>query len=136
MGERAKKGKEMSDNESENKSGTDPGGNSSKESDFQSAMLKMMSDFKAEILANVQESVAQVYQDFGYTDDANSNENQQLQDSTSIISGEAEQVASKIDQITNSTQNKEIKSIHKSSEKAILNLLPHNLLQGKNRTIY
>ena len=46
----------MSDNEFENMSGTDPEGNSSKESDFQSAMLKMMSDFKADILANVKES--------------------------------------------------------------------------------
>ena len=48
----------MSDNELENMSGTDPEGNSPKESDFQSAMLKMMSDFKADILANVKESVA------------------------------------------------------------------------------
>ena len=69
----------MSDNELENMSGTDPEDNSSednssKESGFQSTMLKMMSDFKADIFANVKESVAQVYQDFGYTDDANSNE--------------------------------------------------------------
>ena len=69
-------GKEMPDNESENMSGTDPVGNSSQESGFQSAMLKMMSaDFKDDISANVKESVAQVYQDFGYTDDVNSNEN-------------------------------------------------------------
>ena len=35
-------------------------------------MLKMMSDFKTDILANVQESVAQMYHDFGYHEDANS----------------------------------------------------------------
>ena len=32
----------------------------------------MMSDFKTDILANVQESVAQMYHDFGYNEDANS----------------------------------------------------------------
>ena len=101
----------MSDNELENMSGTDPEDNSSKESDFQSTMLKMMSDFKADILANVKESVAQVYQDFGYTDDANSNEDQQPQDPTSMILGEAEQGASIIDQVINFTQNKETKSV-------------------------
>ena len=108
----------MSDNEFENMSGADPEGNSSKESDFQSAMLKMMSDFKADILANVKESIAQAYQDFGYTDDANSNEDQQPQDPTSMILGEAEQGASIIDQITNFTQNKETKSVQESSEKS------------------
>ena len=41
----------MSDNESESMSGTDPEGNSSKEIDFQSPMLKMVVDFKADILA-------------------------------------------------------------------------------------
>ena len=111
-------GKEMSDNELENMSGTDPEDNSSKESDFQSTMLKMMSDFKADILANVKESVAQVYQDFGYTDDANSNEDQQPQDPTSMILGGAEQGASIIDQVINFTQNKETKSVQESSEKS------------------
>ena len=108
----------MYDNELENMSGTDPEDNSSKESDFQSTMLKMMSDFKADILANVKESVAQVYQDFGYTDDANSNEDQQPQDPTSMILGEAEQGASIIDQVINFTQNKETKSVQESSEKS------------------
>ena len=81
-------------------------------------MLKMMSDFKADILANVKESVAQVYQDFGYTDDANSNEDQQPQDPISMILGEAEQGASIIDQVINFTQNKETKPVQESSEKS------------------
>ena len=51
----------MSDNESEDMSRTDHEGDSSKEIDFQSAMLKMMADFKSDILADIQESVVQVY---------------------------------------------------------------------------
>ena len=39
----------MSDNEPENMPGTDPEGNSSKEIDFQSAILKMVSDFKSDV---------------------------------------------------------------------------------------
>ena len=35
-------------------------------------MLKMMSDFKTDILANVQESVVQMYHGFGYNAEANS----------------------------------------------------------------
>ena len=62
--------------------------------------------------------LAQVYQDFGYTDDANSNEDQQPQDPTSMTLGEAEQGASITDQITNFTQNKETKSVQESSEKS------------------
>ena len=62
----------MSDKESENMVETDLRGNSLNENDFKSAMLKMMSDFKTDILANVQESVAQVYHDFGHNEDANS----------------------------------------------------------------
>ena len=61
----------MSDNESENIVETGLQGNSLNENDFKSAMLKMMSDFKTDILANVQESVAQVYHAFGYNEDAN-----------------------------------------------------------------
>ena len=108
----------MSDNESEDMSRTDHEGDSSKEIDFQSAMLKMMADFKSDILANVQESVAQVYQDFGYTDDADSNENQEMRDPASMTSGAAQQGASIIDQITNFTKNKETESVQESNEKS------------------
>ena len=62
----------MSDNESEHIIETGLQGNSLNENDFRSAMLKMMSDLKTDFLANVQESVAQVYHDFGYNEDANS----------------------------------------------------------------
>ena len=48
----------MSDNESENIVETGLQGNSPTENDFKSVMLKMMSDFKTDILANVQETVA------------------------------------------------------------------------------
>eukprot|EP00794_Sanderia_malayensis_P002378 gene2378-2741_t len=116
------KGKEMADNELSNMSGTDPEGSSSKEIDFQSAMLKMMSDFKSDILANVKESVAQVYQDFGYTEDANSDENHQMQDPAvdpaSMASWEDQQGASIIDQITNFTKNKETESVQESAGKS------------------
>ena len=39
----------MSDNESEDMSRTDHEGDSSKEIDFQSAILKMVSDFKSDV---------------------------------------------------------------------------------------
>ena len=62
----------MSHNESENKIEAGPEGNSLNENDFKSAMLKMMSDFKTDILGNLQESVSQLYHDFEYDEDANS----------------------------------------------------------------
>ena len=48
-------------------------------------MLKMMSDFKTDILANVQESVAQVYHDFGYNEDENSDD-EGIQQGANIVS--------------------------------------------------
>ena len=75
----------MSDNESENIVETGLQGNSLNENYFKSAMLKMMSDFKTDILANVQESVAQVYHDFGYNEDANSG-NGGIQQGANIVS--------------------------------------------------
>jgi len=75
----------MSDNESENIVETGLQGNSFDENDFKSAMLKMMSDFKTDILANVQESVAQVYHDFGYNEDANSGD-EGIQQGANIVS--------------------------------------------------
>ena len=75
----------MSDNESENRVETGLQGNSLDENDFKSAMLKMMSDFKTDILANVQESVAQVYHDFGYNEDANSGD-EGIQQGANIVS--------------------------------------------------
>ena len=55
----------MSDNESENITETGPQCNSLNENDFRSTMLKMMSDFKKDILPNFQASEAQIYHDFG-----------------------------------------------------------------------
>ena len=75
----------MCHNKSENIVETGLQGNSLNENDFKSAMLKMMSDFKTDLLANFQESVAQVYHDFGYHEDANSGD-ESIQQGANIIS--------------------------------------------------
>ena len=66
----------MSDDESENIIETGLQCNSVNENDFKSAMLKMMSDFK---------SVAKVYHDFGYNEDADSGDDG-IQQGANIVS--------------------------------------------------
>ena len=75
----------MSGSESENIIETGLRGNSLNENDFKSAMLKMMSDFKTDILANAQRSVAQVHNDLGYNEDANSGD-EGIQQGANIVS--------------------------------------------------